>query len=753
MNLFKKKHITNLFFLWFLSLFTFGQNIQIIDKKTNKPIAFASVVLKDLSLKKSYQFISDTAGLFTLPSTHEYSVYIQALSYTDYVDTLSGKSNHRIILEPSHFNIDKIVVTGRLKPEPIDKSIYKVNILNQKDFEINAANDLGEILKTTVGFQYRSEGVLGDFIRIQGLTGEHIKILIDGIPVSGRSGSIIDLSQINLYYIDHIEIIEGPMSVIYGSNAMAIINVISKRPINKSFSMNVSAFYETVGRYNAQANFSFLHKNHTIGGYFARNFNSGWSPDNNLRFKYYKPKVQYTGGLSYHLNTNRYEMSLKSDLLYEELHDLDSVHLNTVFNEQSDTSYLTFLATDYYHYTTRINTRLNYKRILNAKTWIGFQLGHSYYKKHKEAYIKDLVSLEQRLAQNTTFFDTSYYHSVLGKLSAYTEKLNKTEIQTGIDYSYEQSVSKRTIGEQSISDFAVFSNLLYKPVSQIHLQSGLRYIFNSTFKAPIIYSLNALYTNKKIYLRTSYSNSFRAPSVKELYFQFIDNNHHIIGNPDLLAEKGQNITFNGKYHSRIFGTSFSPQITLFHNSIENAIQLALDLNRPGWGYYINIPSSVYKTLGYSFQIQSVFFNDLSFQTGISTTGKSKLYEASQYSYSTNITTNIDYQIKNTKINIHLHYKYTSPYLDYVGTFNENLELSGITEQRFDAYHTMNIILNKKFANNKLSMSAGIKNLFNVSLIETKGAISIHGGGENTALAGYGRSYIVKLSYHFNKKNE
>ena len=53
------------------------------------------------------------------------------------------------------------------------------------------------------------------------------RILVDGVPVIGRLDGNIDLSQINLENVDHIEIVEGPMSVIYGSNALAgVVNFI-----------------------------------------------------------------------------------------------------------------------------------------------------------------------------------------------------------------------------------------------------------------------------------------------------------------------------------------------------------------------------------------------------------------------------------------------------------------------------------------------------------------------------------------------
>ena len=60
------------------------------------------------------------------------------------------------------------------------------------------------------------------------MSGENVKIMIDGVPVIGRQNGNLDLSQLNLLGIEHVEIIEGPLSVNYGNNALVgTINLIA----------------------------------------------------------------------------------------------------------------------------------------------------------------------------------------------------------------------------------------------------------------------------------------------------------------------------------------------------------------------------------------------------------------------------------------------------------------------------------------------------------------------------------------------
>ena len=738
--------LTSLIFSELLS----GQKVQILSKSDSTPIPFVNVQIIDLQLKKEHQLISDTTGFFKLPSNNKFLVLTRVLSFTDYSDTLSGNHDHFIYLEQSNFNIDRVVVTGRVKPQLADKSIYRIDVIDQKIIESKAANSLGDVLTTELGIQYRSEGVLGDFIRIQGLTGEHIKILLDGVPISGRTGGLIDLNQINLENIAHIEIIEGPMSVLYGSSAMAIVNLISKQPSNEQATFNLTAYSESEGIYNFNGQYSKSFNQHALSGHIARNFNSGWSPNTESRFKYFKPKAQYIGGINYEWRTERFDMQLQSDLVYEKLQDLDSVHPGIIFDEITGNTTVTYLATDFYHFTTRLNNRLNYRRILNKSNWIGFQMGYSYFKKRKDSYTKDLSTLEQSPSSNPELFDTTFYHTLQSKLLFYSEEVTNTEIQTGIDFTHEQSEGKRTKGKQHINDAAFFANLLYRPVEFFSLQPGVRAIYNSTFKAPVIYSINTLYNPGNFRMRASLGRSFRAPSLKELYIEFIDNNHHILGNPDLEPENGYNISFNSNYTFIRRWGKIVPEISLFYNNIEHAIQLALDLDRPGYGHYFNIDESSYKTKGFRFHLSSNFTNSLSIGAGIAQTEKSKLNIENQYSSSTDFSVDISYTFAPIDLTTNIQYKYTGKYYDYVGTFNFDQELTGILEQEFSGYQIMNLVFMRKFIKDKLNLSFGIKNIFDITLIETKGTLNVHGGGENNALAGYGRTYFIKLKYRFNK---
>ena len=126
--------------------------------------------------------------------------------------------------------LQELVVTGNYKPIGLDKCVIPTrNIIVEKLASLGVQN-VGDVLKFQANFRIQQDPILGTGISLQGISGENIKILIDGVPVIGRQNGGIDLTQLNLLNVERIEIVEGPLSVQYGTNALAgTINIITKK--------------------------------------------------------------------------------------------------------------------------------------------------------------------------------------------------------------------------------------------------------------------------------------------------------------------------------------------------------------------------------------------------------------------------------------------------------------------------------------------------------------------------------------------
>ena len=145
-----------------------------------------------------------------------------------------------------------IVSTGQYRPQSVKNSVYQVRVISQEQIKKQAPAKLQDVLNSQLNIRFAQDRATGGSdINMLGLPGQNVKILIDGVPMVGRQGTSneININQVEVNSIERIEIIEGPMSVIYGADALAgVINIITKKPNRNQVSVIARLQEETVGR-------------------------------------------------------------------------------------------------------------------------------------------------------------------------------------------------------------------------------------------------------------------------------------------------------------------------------------------------------------------------------------------------------------------------------------------------------------------------------------------------------------------------
>lgn len=223
------------------SVTVFSQNTVKINgyvKHNGLPLPFVSVGIKNTSLG----VVTDANGYFELLNLElkKYDLAFNLVGYQTQVKTvLLSETNMNVFLSinmiENEERLNEVVVTGTMKEVLKSESPVPVEIYNSSFFAKNPTPNIFESLQNINGVRPQLNCNVcntGD-IHINGLEGPYTMILIDGMPIVSGLSTVYGLSGIPNSLVERIEIVKGPASSLYGSEAVGgLINVITKKTAN-----------------------------------------------------------------------------------------------------------------------------------------------------------------------------------------------------------------------------------------------------------------------------------------------------------------------------------------------------------------------------------------------------------------------------------------------------------------------------------------------------------------------------------------
>ncbi|MCA6075509.1 TonB-dependent receptor [Fulvivirga sedimenti] len=226
-----------LFFLLITTLSGFSQQILrgSVEGKEG-PVPGATI----RQLPDGGMTVTDSLGKFRLEIADQniIRIEIRSLGYKSVLKEILPASDEKIkiLLEESSLGLDEVVITGTLQPVFVSQSAIKTEVLTTKHFNTfmpSASNNLVDAMSMVNGVQeVVSCGVcFTNSLSINGLPGQYTSILIDGTPMYGNLASVYGLNGIPGIMVDRVEVVKGPGSTLYGSEALAgVINIITRDP-------------------------------------------------------------------------------------------------------------------------------------------------------------------------------------------------------------------------------------------------------------------------------------------------------------------------------------------------------------------------------------------------------------------------------------------------------------------------------------------------------------------------------------------
>lgn len=486
-----------------------------------------------------------------------------------------------------------VIVTGDRRERRQTDSVTAVEVVRREEIVSSGARNAAEVLETQPGVEIRP-ALRGRQIRLQGLDPQYVLILIDGERVSGRVDNVIDLTRIKAEEIERIEIVKGPSSALYGSDAIGgVINIIT-RESTKPFEAELESYYGS-GR---EANFGSGNETHASGyvglnGDFASSaFTLGWhrSDGYDLTPETDATKIaeqvgpalpgfdadeiaalKGTTGPQYNdLNFgNRSRFKFTDDFLvrthlqyrYLDQERVDVSPPRQVIDRSNETHDLMAGFSPVYFLPDDGAIRVSYNHSRYSDTLVRNQRGAA---GQRTEEIQDDRIHEGKAQLDYRFFED---HMFTFGADGMVEELITPRIRD--EYAFRQRVGLFFQDEWDI---------LGSP--RLTVTPGVRYDDDSQFGSRVNPKLAVRFDpTDRLRLRAGGGTGYRAPSFKDLYLNFQNPGvgYEVVGNPDLRPE------YSTGYNA---GIEYEPtdwlwlSVNAYHNRITNLIDFTLAPDRP-----------------------------------------------------------------------------------------------------------------------------------------------------------------------------
>jgi outer membrane receptor for ferrienterochelin and colicins len=394
--------------------------------------------------------------------------------------------------------LEEVVVTATRTERQLSSLPLPTSIITSAAISRAGISRLNEILAEQTGLFTVPDfgGVEG--IQVQGLDAAYTLIMIDGVPLVGRSAGTLDLSRISVGNVDRIEIVKGASSSLYGSEALAaVINIITKKPKSDLFSGNISYRLATFDTNDANADFNWK-KNKFSGSLFTNYFSTqGYDLDKSTPLRTVEPY---------------YNTTIQPKLYYDFSENLKLVVGTRFYHQEQD--YKKVIEAENYQGDASIN-EWNSQIKLEQK-W------HSKMHTEYELYTTNYKTVTFLNNSKNEIFEETFYNQWLFRPEIRTTfSIKKDKLTTGLGVNHESLDRTYFDTRVAFNSQYGFVQYDYNPSQKMNFLVGFRYDNHNQYQSQLSpkVALNYKITNR-LSLKSSVGYGFKAPDFRQLYFDF-----------------------------------------------------------------------------------------------------------------------------------------------------------------------------------------------------------------------------------------
>ena len=553
-------------FLLIFSITCNSQNNSLAGKISDglENLSYVNIYIQNTKLGTS----SNKDGYYQIKNipSGTYKIVVSSLGYKTKTTeiTFNKNENEKIIQNfslVSDNSLDEIVVSGNLRPVSKSASSVPVDVYSKSFFKKNPTPSIFESLQNVNGVRPQLNCNVcntGD-IHINGLEGPYTFVLIDGMPIVSGLSTVYGLTGIPQALIQRVEVVKGPASTLYGSEAVGgIINIITKKPSNSPM-------------------------------LFVNSFSSSWEEINtDIGFKYNaSKKIQGLLGINYF----NYQNIIDNN--NDNFTDLTLQNRISIFNKLNieRRNNKLFTVAFRYVYEDRWGGETNWNKSFRGTDLV---YGESIYTSRWETFgtyeLPTTENIRLQFSANghrqDSFYGTDSYKAdqliAFGQL-IYNKKIKKEhDLLFGIAYRYTTyddntfatSESDGETNKPSVIHLpGVFLQDEISLTNQHKLLIGARYDFNSLhgtiFSPRVNYKWNS--KNNKNILRFSIGNGFRVANIFTEDHAALSGAREVVFEGELSPEKSWNTNVNFVKKISINNTFISLDASGFYTYFNNRI--------------------------------------------------------------------------------------------------------------------------------------------------------------------------------------
>ncbi len=474
----------------------------VVSTQQGQPISEATIYLS-----QSAWAISDSDGQFQLQDLNsgEYPLVVSRVGYQSKEMTvqipLPSEGELEIILDEKIYDNNPVVVTANRTSKMLQDVSVPVSVVNQNEIEASGSLRLSDILDEQIGLNIVSDHGTG--IQVQGFDPEYTLILIDNQPVIGRTAGTLDLTRLSVGNIEQIEIVKGPSSALWGSNALAgVINIITKKG-NKPFTLDVNGRYGSHSTYDAGLNGTF--KKDRLRGRFFGSYNGSSGYD--LNEKTVAPtipeyeNITLSGGMNYRINSNL-DFGFSTRYYSEEQFYNDEINngnsLDAIVGEDFQTDF---------SLSPELNFYIGNKFLLETNAFLS-----TFESKSESIFTESgVIYFSDSFSQTLNKYES--------KASAFWNSDHSTI--AGIGMNREDLTAEIYADVPGFSSYFAFGQHEWQANDKLSLIGGFRFDAHSEYRSQLSPKFSALYkANDKVQFRASFGGGFKAPDFRQLFLNF-----------------------------------------------------------------------------------------------------------------------------------------------------------------------------------------------------------------------------------------